>query len=106
MAALLPRFKDLIVPFRKDWYYKPAMGGSNSIKSVYPAMFPNAEQSYQSLQIADGAAATQALLRLAEQGLDPHSLEDQALKKDLLAYCELDTLAMVEIYQELVAVSE
>ena len=106
LAALLPRFKDLIVPFRKDWYYKPAMGGSNSIKSVYPAMFPNAEQSYQSLQIADGAAATQALLSLAVQGLDPHSMEDQVLKKDLLAYCELDTLAMVEIYQELVAVSE
>ena len=33
--------KDLLDPFQKGYYYVPAMGGSFSIKSVLPALFPN-----------------------------------------------------------------
>lgn len=32
---------DLLVPFQSGYYYKRAMGGSFSIKSVLPAIFPN-----------------------------------------------------------------
>ena len=32
---------DLIEPFRSGWYYNRAMGGSFSIKSVLPAIFPD-----------------------------------------------------------------
>jgi len=33
--------KDLLDPFQKGYYYNKAMGGSFSIKSVLPAIFPN-----------------------------------------------------------------
>ena len=32
---------DLLVPFQSGWYYNRAMGGSFSIKSVLPAIFPD-----------------------------------------------------------------
>ena len=41
---------DLLIPFRRGHYYTPAMGGSFSIKSVLPALFPdNEELNYHNL---------------------------------------------------------
>jgi len=34
------------------------------------------------------------------------SMGDQILKKDLLPYCELDTLAMVKIYNHLITLTK
>jgi len=101
LQAILSRFQDLIVPFRKAWYYKPAMQGSNSIKSVYPALLPNSELQYSGLSISNGDQATRALLELAESGINPEEPSCKSIKQDLLAYCKLDTLAMVKIYQHL-----
>lgn len=101
LFSLLDRFKDLDVPFRKSWFVKPAMQGSYSIKSVYPALFPDSELQYKALTISNGEMAARQLLELAESGVNPHQEENKAVKQDLLAYCKLDTLAMVKIYQEL-----
>lgn len=102
LASLQKRFKDLITPFAKGWWIKAEMGGSTSIKSVYPTIVPNSEHQYRGLTINNGGDASRELLRLAKQRINPTLMEDQALRKDLLAYCELDTLAMVEIYRKLI----
>ena len=94
------RFVDLLVPFRSLGYYHPEFNGSFSIKSVLPAMFPDEpELDYKQLTIQHGGMAmdTFANLHLLK---DKTSLEQ--IRKDLLAYCRLDTLAMVRIYEFLV----
>ena len=90
---------DLIIPFREGSYYARAMGGSNSIKAVLPALFPDdPELDYHALDgVHNGSEAMDAFARMAE--MDP---EEAALTREqLLRYCELDTLAMVKIWQKL-----
>ena len=42
---------DLLVPFQSGYYYNRAMGGSFSIKSVLPAIFPDdPELDYHNLE--------------------------------------------------------
>ena len=132
----------------RDYYYHPAMGGSNSIKAVLPAIFSTSEyiknryqkvvghginlkdeilwkmndaegkphdpykllpNKYEDLdlppedilfegrKIQDGTGALIAFgkMQFTEIGED----ERVVLKSALLQYCELDTLAMVMIYE-------
>ncbi|PHS37681.1 MAG: hypothetical protein COB07_10015 [Sulfurovum sp.] len=100
LLALNERFVDLIVPFRGKGYYHPDFNGSFSIKSVLPAMFPNdPELDYKKLgSIQNGGDAMDTFANL-------HLLKDKSkveeIKKDFLAYCRLDTLAMVRIWEKL-----
>ena len=103
LLALNDRFVDLIVPFRKLGYYHPDFNGSFSIKSVLPAMFPNdKELDYKSLEIQDGGMAMETFANL-------HLLKDQTnrdeIRSALLAYCHLDTLAMVKIHKKLTQIT-
>lgn len=100
LMALNERFVDLIVPFRKVGYYHPDFNGSFSIKSVLPALFPNEpELDYKKLGIQNGGMAMDTFANL-------HLLKDKGkredIRKDLLAYCHLDTLAMVRILEKLI----
>ena len=90
---------DLIEPFRAGAYYRRAMGKSNSIKAVLPALFPgDPELDYHALDgIHNGGEAMNAYANLTE--LPPE--ERAAVREQLLRYCELDTLAMVRIYEKL-----
>lgn len=136
----------------KNYYYNPMMGGSNSIKTVLPAILNSSEtlqqkysrsiaeiglssknfdpshiwlvkendkvlSPYKTLpplfaewteeqldqtlsgmeDIADGGAALTAYGKL--QYTDMRIEERLAIKQSLLKYCELDTLAMVMIYE-------
>jgi hypothetical protein len=96
LQAIMDRCKDLHEPFKRGWYYDPSMGMSTSIKVVLPALVP--ELSYEGMPVADGATASQLFQQLL-QGRYEGDLA--ALRRDLLAYCELDTLAMVKILQVL-----
>jgi len=94
---------DLLVPFQSGWYYNQAMGGSFSIKSVLPAIFPNDPSlDYNNLEgVHNGGEAMNIFPKIADM-----SPEDQEkARHDLLKYCELDTYAMVKVWQELVRVS-
>jgi len=94
----LPTLRDLMTPFRKRDVYRWQMRGSYSIKEVLSAMVP--DLSYTGLKIADGMAASLAYHQMC--GIDdPLALAE--LRKAMLAYCELDTLAMVKILAELEA---
>lgn len=103
LHAISERFVDLAIPFMKGWYYTPEMQGRYSIKYVYPAIIHNAEVSYSSLAISNGEDASVYLKALAEGRVKPEDVE--SLRKDLLAYCKLDTQAMVDIWLKLHAVS-
>lgn len=92
----LENIHDLMVPFRKRDVYRWPMHGSYSIKEVLPAMVP--KLSYAGMEIADGMAAMQAYHDMC--ALEPGDELDQ-LRKVMLEYCRLDTLAMVSILGEL-----
>ena len=95
---------DLLVPFQSGWYYNRAMGGSFSIKSVLPAIFPDDPSlDYHNLEgVHNGGEAMTIFPRIRD--MPP---EEQAkARRDLLKYCELDTYAMVKVWQELVRVSK
>lgn len=97
LLALVPRFSDLLDPFRNLGYYHPNFNGSFSIKSVLPALFPvDSELDYKKLNIQNGGMAMDTFAKL-------HLIKDKRkvdqIRADLLAYCHLDTLAMVRIYE-------
>ena len=95
---------DLLVPFQSGWYYNKAMGGSFSIKSVLPAIFPDDPSlNYHNLEgVHNGGEAMTIFPKI--QHMSP---EDQkTARHNLLKYCELDTYAMVKVWQELVRVTQ
>jgi len=99
LQAMTTRFLDLLTPFRGLMYYHPDFNGNFSIKSILPAMFPHDQDAdYSNLAVQDGRMAMNEYARLAQ-------LEDpgqrRQLRAELLAYCRLDTLAMVKIWQAL-----
>ena len=99
LLALNDRFVDLIDPFRNLGYYHPDFNGSFSIKSILPAMFPDDDElDYRSLNIQGGEMAMAAFASLH---LIPDTQERDETRKALLAYCHLDTLAMVKIWLKL-----
>ena len=100
LLALNKRFIDLAHPFQYKHYYHPKFNGKYSIKVVLPTLFPNDDElDYKklgSVQNGGDAMDTFANLHLLK---DKSKLDD--IKKDLLAYCRLDTLAMVRIWEKL-----
>lgn len=96
MDSLVINLRDLIVPFRKRSFYHYKMKGSYSIKSVLPVLVP--ELSYNSLSVRHGGMAVDAFSRMSE-AKDPEEIE--RLRKALIEYCTLDTLAMVKILERL-----
>jgi len=96
--------KDLIVPFRSGYYYTKAMRGSNSIKAVLPAMFPNdSELDYHALNLIQNGG--DAMTIFPDLHKRPQEEIDE-IRTALLAYCRLDTLAMVRILEKLYALAE
>lgn len=90
---------DLAVPFQSGAYYCREMGGSYSIKVVLPALCPDdPELNYKALNlIHNGAEAMSVYAMLHEKDAD----EIEIIRAALLAYCRLDTLAMVKILEKL-----
>ncbi|BEG57320.1 hypothetical protein NHP21005_10080 [Helicobacter sp. NHP21005] len=90
--------QDLMIPFKHRHYYTPQMHGRFSIKKVLPALVPTFENAYTQLDlIHDGADAATSYEQM------PHMPKEQQerTKKALLAYCKLDTLAMVKVLRVL-----
>ena len=95
---------DLIVPFRSGMYYCRGMGGGYSIKNVLPALCgDDTELDYKKLGLVQhGGDAMNAYATLHEQ--PPEEIEK--IRAALLAYCKLDTLAMVKILEKLYEAAE
>lgn len=96
LLAIHDNIRDLMRPFQQKNYYVPQMKGRYSIKCVLPALVP--DLSYAGLEIANGGEAMGAYgsLHLVE-----NMAERKKIRRALLEYCKLDTLAMVRIYEKL-----
>ena len=98
LMAIHDNIKDLMAPFASKSYYHPKMQGSYSIKYVLPALVPEFESAYKDLNlIHHGGEAMQAYAAMACM----NEMQCEAYKKALLAYCKLDTLAMVKVLEKL-----
>jgi len=94
-------FIDLMQPFQTFAYYSNELCGSYSIKKVLPALcHDDPELDYHVLDlIHNGGEAQTAYAQLSDKNLSAE--EKQRVRTALLAYCRLDTLAMVKILEKL-----
>ena len=99
LLAIRANVHDLLYVFRSGYVYDRAMEGSFSIKKVLPALFPNnLNLDYHNLaDVHNGGEATDTFLAL--RGMERE--ERDKLRQSLLAYCKLDTMAMVMLWQRL-----
>jgi len=98
LADIESRLVDLL-PVVRNHVYDPAFEGSFSIKGVLHGLVPG--QGYDDLEIRDGGTASLMLSRLILDGEAVSDIERARLRRQLLAYCERDTLAMVAVLAEL-----
>ncbi|RJX17074.1 MAG: DUF2779 domain-containing protein [Desulforudis sp.] len=93
---IIGKLVDLLVVFKRGYYYSRKMNGSFSIKKVLPALVHGF--AYDDLEISDGGMAMNAY-----KGLENISNISDIVKvgNNLLEYCKLDTLAMVKIHETL-----
>ena len=95
LIAINERVVDLL-PIAKNRYYHPSQKGSWSIKAVLPAVAP--ELQYSNLEgVQDGGMAMEAYMEAIAPQTVPTRKEE--IKGQLLKYCELDTFAMVKLWQ-------
>ncbi len=95
LLAINERAVDLL-PIARERYYHPSQQGSWSIKKVLPAVVP--ELRYDTLDgVQDGGMAMEAFL----EGIHPDTSAERKAQigQQLLAYCKLDTYAMVRLWQ-------
>ncbi len=107
MIEMLPQYEDYLAymnnnmfdledVFKTD-YVDCQFHGSTSIKKVLPILVP--ELSYKNLEVQDGTMALDTWGRMVLN--DDFDENKEEVKQNLLAYCEQDTLAMVELYRRL-----
>ena len=95
LLVLNDRFWDLLVLVRK-YIEHPGFLGSKSIKNVLPVLVPGF--SYEGMVVANGSDAGgwwNKMIRMQD------GAAKEAIREDLLAYCRMDTLAMVKIWEVL-----
>jgi len=99
LEAMLEMIVDFEVPFQKRYYYLKEMEGLSTIKLVLPALFPDdPDIDYKSLPgVKKGDQASDMFIKLRE--MDP--VERAKQRAYMLRYCNLDTLAMIKLYEAL-----
>lgn len=96
LLSLDARIVDLLPAVRESCYHCD-FHGSRSLKSVTPVLAP--ELSYEELALKAGMQAMEAYEVIVDPGTS--EAESEQLRADLLKYCSLDTLAMVEVLRKL-----
>jgi len=102
LRAIRGRAVDLL-PIVRDHVYHPVFGGGFGLKAVLPALVP--ALAYDDLDIAAGDTASTALEALLLASESMGATERRTLRKQLLAYCERDTLALVKLTARLAQVA-
>jgi len=95
LQGIISRVVDLY-PIAKNRFYHPDQHGSWSLKRVLPAVCP--DLSYGELAgVADGGMAVDAF----HEALAPETTSErrEAIERELLAYCHLDTLGLVRMWE-------
>ncbi len=97
LSYLNERIYDLGDFVSRGLYLHPGFKGSWSLKNVLPVMVPGL--NYEDLEIGNGEEAMLAWWNLVHGQLSEAQVEP--VKQALLKYCQLDTLAMVNIWKKL-----
>ncbi len=92
----LKRIVDLVQPFQERSFYHPSMKNSVSMKSILPALVP--DLNYHDLKISSGSIAMIAFEQLQNE---TDMFKAMETRENLLAYCAMDTLAMVKMFEVL-----
>lgn len=100
LESVNARVVDLMDVFSEQMVVHPRFRGKTSIKWVLPALVP--ELSYKELAIQEGATASETWNAIVTGELEADAAEKA--RTDLLAYCGLDSLAMLEIWSALRAI--
>ena len=102
MERINSNIVDFLVPFKQRKYYCKEMHGSASIKAVLPALYPNdPELDYHNLPVVhNGKEASETFLSLKSKT----KKEQEEIRHGLLVYCELDTYAMVKIWEKFIEI--
>jgi hypothetical protein len=88
---------DLEDPFKHQAVVHHGFKGKTSIKYILPTLVP--KLSYKVLDIQEGGTASNTWNEISTGKLDEKKAQEKT--ESLLRYCELDTLAMVEIFKYL-----
>jgi hypothetical protein len=95
LRGIAGRLVDLL-PVAREHFYHPSQKGSWSIKAVLPTIAPDLR--YQDLEgVQHGGMAQEAYLEAIRP--ETESERRETLRQQLERYCELDTWAMVRLWQ-------
>ena len=97
LHSLIERTFDLRDLFTEQHYCHPQFYGKTSLKAVWP-VFAKEDPRYDDLAVSNGMLAARQWYRLTEPDPD---LDPEQTRAELLAYCHLDTLAMVRVLEGL-----
>ena len=100
LGGIIDRTLDLEDLF-KEGYVDIKFQGSTSIKKVLPVLVSDPDLDYGGMDVASGTDAMEAWKRLIN--LPAGGAKDE-LRKSMLEYCKLDTLAMVRIFEKMLQV--
>jgi hypothetical protein len=95
LQAIRSRLVDLL-PVTRNRLYHPDQKGSWSIKAVLPVIAPDLDYD-RLVGVQNGGAASAAYLSAINPATHPDTRI--ALRDQLLAYCHLDTLALVRVWR-------
>jgi Domain of unknown function(DUF2779) len=94
LMSIEERIVDLL-PIAREYYYHPAQKGSWSIKALLPTIAPDLD--YNALTgVQNGGMAMSAYAECLDEATTDERKED--IRAELLAYCKLDTLALVYLW--------
>ena len=99
--AIIERLVDL-EKIIKENYYHPAFNGRSSIKTTLPALVPGV--GYDDLPVQNGDDASALFAEMA-MGIYPAGRVEE-IRRNLMAYCKLDTLGMVYLHDALMAIAK
>jgi hypothetical protein len=94
LARIRKRIVDLL-PLIRDHVYDPLFHGSFSLKSVLPILVPGLK--YDDLEIGEGNSASLAYSEIQNAGATIERIAE--LRNALLAYCQRDTEALLELFR-------
>lgn len=95
LQSIIDNMLDLIDPFKARHLYSWKQQGSHSIKAVLPAFVKG--MSYDNMEIGNGGDAMDAYHQMCALADKPKEMAK--IRKNLLDYCNQDTLAMVKLLE-------